>query len=114
MSQAALDALVKMFDASHDLNEKVPAENVIDLCSGGVRKKGAPLPALYADQSAAIRSWYDALNEDLFEEIVVGGGHRWIERPKIEKYQITMMDARGTHRLVDDRYTVESRIVFGK
>lgn len=108
LEQAVLD-----FEEAHTEDKSIPTDTVLDVCSGGVRLKGAPVPALYASADDAIDEWLAAI----FQVSIEAGGeehpaYRWIERPTLQKYQITIMDATRTHRIASDRYAVESRIVF--
>lgn len=104
-------------------DEALEATDIFDTYSGGVRKKGAPIPALYASKETAIEEWLRALYDVAVEwgppaamSLVVlkepRPKYRWIEKPVLDRYQITMADAKQTHRLTEDRFTVMSRVAL--
>lgn len=105
-----LDQAVAAFEDAYTVDAGIPATDVVDVCSGGIRLKGGNLPALYAESKDAVIEFSEALSRAMWR----GDRFRWIEKPTLQKYQMTRTDERGTHRLVEDRYAVESRIVFSE
>lgn len=110
-----LNEAIEKFENMASLVEdkSLPKDNAIEICSGGFRKKDheRSFPALFVDQSDAIWHWYISATDEAIER--VADTYRFVEPPTLEKYQITMQDARGSHRVVADRYVVTSKIVFG-
>lgn len=100
---------VTTFEAQFTLDEALKIDIIVDIVSGGIRRKGAPLPALYANQDAAIYEWLEVAEETARD---CGPRFRWIERPALRQYQITISDNPATYRVTDSRWCVESRIVF--
>lgn len=104
-----LDQAVINFAAQYTSDDTLKADGVLDLVSGGIRRKGAPLPVLYADQERAVDEWF----ADLFANAeLLGPRYRWIEKPELRQYAMTISDVPAMHRATDSRWVVESRIVF--
>lgn len=104
-----LDEAITSFKAQFTLDDTLPADGVVDIVSGGVRRKGGPLPVLYADQERAIDEWHTAAERTALD---CGARYRWIEKPTLRQYQMTISDVPATQRATDSRWCVESRIVF--
>lgn len=64
-------------------------------------------PVLYVSEELAISDW-DRTNRDVTgpEAPAV---LKWIERPVVIRYSMTMQNARGSHRQVNDRYVVRCK-----
>lgn len=105
-----LPEAVTRFEALFVRDDALPVDIVVDVVSGGVRRKGAPLPLLYADQERAIDDWLDAAETTALS--CVCAKFRWIEKPALRQYQMTISDVPATQRATDSRWCVESRIVF--
>jgi hypothetical protein len=91
-------------------------DNVQDVCSGGIRQKGGVHPALYASEEDAIDAWRraaQALAEDYHSDFSPLR-FNWIEKPDLRRFQMTMADLKSQHRVVTDRFAVESRIAIAK
>lgn len=100
---------VKAFEAQFDFGETRKPDVVTDLVSGGIRRKGGPLPFLYAYEEDAVDDWLEAAT---FHANLIGPRYRWIEKPELRQYQMTISDVPATQRVTDSRWVVESRIVF--
>lgn len=105
-----LEDAVKRFQVQFKYDADIPADIVVDVVSGGVRRKGGPLPVLYADPERAVDEWLDAIETTAMDCICVK--FRWIEEPALRQYQMTISDVPATQRVTDARWCVESRIVF--
>lgn len=108
-----IDDALRQLQSQLNEDKSLPKELALEICSGGERKKDKEhsYPALYADQEDAIKLWYEAVWDRAPMDAV---SYRFVEAPTLNKYQITMQDARGTHRVTADRYVVTSKIVFGE
>lgn len=105
-----LDQAVTRFAAQFELDETLKPDGIVDVVSGGIRRKGGPLPVLYADQERAVDEWLDAVETAALDCVCVK--YRWIEKPMLRQYQMTISDVPATQRVTDARWVVESRIVY--
>lgn len=75
--------------------------------SGGLRAFDQTSWALYALQDDAILAWLK------FAKKSIPGSRRlkWIVRPELMEFQITIADRIGRHRAVNNRFAVKSQFV---
>jgi len=110
-----LNEAIERFENMASLVEDktLATDDAVEICSGGFRKKDPErsFPALFVDQADAIWHWYVSATDEAIER--VAHAYRFAERPALEKFQITMQDGRGSHRITADRYVVTSKIAFG-
>lgn len=106
-----LNDAIEQFELLHTLDKVLEdGDRQIELCSGGERKLGKPLPALYADPSDAIDAW-------LYSARTLAPRRSrfcWVSRPRLDTYQITMTDAKRTHRVAADRHVVTSTLILSE
>lgn len=97
------------------LSGSVSLSGTINIYSGGERKIGAAIPALYSSKDVAVQAWLDAFHKLATVSLSNSKkpSYRFLGEPELDTYRITMEDRRATHRLVDDCHTVCSRVVFG-
>jgi hypothetical protein len=74
--------------------------------SGGIRSFSDSAWALYATRDAAILDWLDAALS-----MAESGTLRWLVRPELMEYIITISDQKGQHRVVNNRFAVKSQFV---
>lgn len=83
-----------------------PAKPV--LWSGGPRGFLDTSWALYAMKDAAVAEWFEAA-----KSVTEGSKLRWIVRPELLEFQITIADKLGRHRAVNNRFAVKSQFTTG-
>jgi hypothetical protein len=99
------DLLGDRFDKSHQGKDR------IEVCSGGIREKPTDQhPAIYSTAAQAVREWREVAEKFIDDHPNLK--YRWQRLPELEKLQVTVMDARGTHRLAGDRWAVVSELAF--
>ena len=83
------------------------------MASGGPLVKGEPR-ALYITEDLAVDEWMQAMLRSFVGEKTSEMDLIWIERPRLERFEITIADAQRTQRLAQDRYIVLCRCRIGK
>lgn len=78
------------------------------LWSGGPRAFTETATALYAMRDAAVVNWLDAA-----KSVKEGSKLKWIVRPELLEFQITIADKNGSHRAVSNRFAVKSQFTTG-
>lgn len=76
--------------------------------SGGKRGWEEPSAALYATKEMAVINWLDTVMS-----YAEGGNLKWILKPELIEYQITIADKLGRHRSVNNRFAVKSQFKMG-
>ncbi len=79
------------------------------LWSGGPRAFNETATCLYAMRDAAIQEWFDAA-----VSLKEGSKLKWIVRPELLEFQITIADKNGAHRAVSNRFAVKSQFTTGE
>ena len=90
-----------------------PAKSDGEACevtSGGPRKDKKVEPVLCGSQSLAVSLWWRAMQDHL------QGKSAWriTDGPHLDKWLITIMDAKGTQRVSEPRWSVTARVATGK
>lgn len=78
------------------------------LWSGGPRAFNETSWALYAAKDSAIVDWLDAA-----KSVSDGNTLKWVVRPELMEFQITIADRLGRHRAVNNRFAVKSQFTTG-
>lgn len=107
-----LDQATKDFESSFSAitsAEKQQYERAFPiLWSGGPRAFEEPSWALYASKDAAIVEWFEAA-----KSVVEGSNLKWLVKPELLEFQITIADKNGSHRVVNNRFAVKSQFTTG-
>jgi hypothetical protein len=104
-----LKQLMEDFEALLTRNDAILADApIVDIASGGLQQKGGQPPALCDSTELAVALWQRAARD--YAKSQDGAEFKWIEPPTIDRWMITITDARVTHRLTSDRYVVFARI----
>ena len=74
--------------------------------SGGRRDFPQPAWALYSTKDDAILAWLDTA-----VTFFHGGSLKWVVRPELLEFMITIADKNGAHRAVNNRFAVKSQFV---
>ncbi len=88
-------------------------DNPITVLSGGIPKSGHmdDVPALFNTKEMAVKEWlrsvFETINPDPFSP-----RFRFVDGPFMDVYHITVTDSHFSHRIVQERYSVNSKIVF--
>lgn len=106
---AAIAAILAEFpEASAEAKLALDADNVIGMTSGGMRADRDVEPALYISRELAItafqREALAALRDRAPVAIVL------VDGPHVDKWNITVMDSRGTQRVAEQRFSVTAKI----
>lgn len=112
---AALSAILAEFpQASAEQLQRIAAGDLtndserINVTSGGIRASRDVEPALYASRDLAIaafqRETLTALRERKPAAI------HFVDGPHVDKWNITVMDSRGTQRVAEQRWSVTAQI----
>lgn len=96
------------------IDNTLDPDTAVTIVSGGKwPNEKDPLPALYANHDLAVEAWMNSFKSHI--------GHisehdtlyiRWIEKPIMDRYQITVQDTKDMHRLVNDRFSVYSKFAM--
>jgi hypothetical protein len=105
----SLKEVMESFERDLMRDDAIPSDVIIDIASGGVQARGAQPPVLCTDIEMAVRLWRMGAAE-YAESQPRGTRFKWIDKPTLDRWQITITDAKVTHRLVSDRYAVFARI----
>lgn len=101
-----LPEAVKRFESQFKSVETTDAlPDVLVVYSGGVVPPKDIAPALYSTEEAAFQAWLETAIIHAGTKAVL----KWMERPELLKFDMTMMDRKQMHRAVSIRYTVKSR-----
>ena len=105
-----LSEAVACFEAAFDaVSSDDKAQFVKDLpvqWSGGEKAFGEPAWALYSTTKDAIDAWANAVYG------LHGKSLKWIVRPELMEFQITIADKIGRHRAVSNRFAVRSQFTM--
>lgn len=107
-----LDDAVKDFESrfksvSTDVKQQYD-RTIPVLWSGGPRAFEEGSWALFAAKDAAVAEWLEAA-----KSIIEGSVLKWIVKPEILEFQITIADKIGRHRSVSNRFAVKSQFTTG-
>ena len=105
-----LDEAIRNFESRFE--EVIPTKAVDEdlaqprICAGGIIDGKELFPALYSSKDQAIMEWLDqATSHAGYSRAKL----RWILKPELCEFQITMADKLGRHRIVSPRFTVKSQ-----
>lgn len=93
--------------APTNTNLAVTGDAYVVVCSGGEKLEAEIWPALCSTPELAAELWADAIVR--YAEGRTGLIY-WRHEPSIERCQMTVADARQTHRVSSDRFAVYSRL----
>lgn len=100
--------LAEFPEASAEDRLTLNTDDCINMTSGGPRTDRDVEPALYASRELATtnfeREALTALRECAPASIVL------VDGPHVDKWNITVMDSRGTHRVAEQRWSVTAKI----
>lgn len=105
-----LKELTEEFETGLIHDDYLQSNIIVDIASGGLQLKGAQPPVLCDTKETALDLWGSTARQYQYG-LPAGTKFRWIEKPTLDLWKITITDARGTHRLVSDRFTVFARII---
>ena len=109
-----LEAAIEILEADLLVDNTIPLDTAHTITSAGPwEDEKKPVPALYATEILAVQAWLKVMQEHIGaandkEDIYV----RWVEKPVLYRYQITVMDTKDMHRLVSDRFSVYTRFAI--
>lgn len=84
-------------------------ETIHEICSGGERHHATdPVPALFINKALAQIAYDHALAQCL--KRLGTKLFRTVEPPVFDKWQITVMDSKGMHRVAEPRWSVTAKI----
>jgi hypothetical protein len=103
-----IDQAISAIGARITIAESGEPDAEVEITSGGVRAERDVEPALLASSAMAIKSWQRAVIDYAEDEgasaIVLRDG------PHLDKWQITVTDRNGTHRVAESRWSVTAKI----
>ena len=103
-----LSDAIEKFESKFDTVEAdVKNQDDKELCvywSGGKRSWSETSAALYATKEMAVEMWLDTVLS-----YVEGNTLKWVLKPELLEYQITIADKKGMHRAVGNRFAVKSQ-----
>jgi len=105
-----LVAATREFESKFDTVESTKLTDTSHLdvvCSGGTCAENAPVPILYLEKEQAVKDWLTTATEKAGTAKVL----KWVTKPELVKFQITMADNKRGHRVVSDRYAVRSKFI---
>ena len=88
-------------------------DNPVTVMSGGVPKSGHmdDVPALFSTKDQAVQAWLQSIFETI-EPDPFSPRFRFVDGPHLDVYHITVTDSHHSHRIVQERYSVNSKVVF--
>lgn len=107
LSEACLK-FEKLFEEIHQPEQFIMTDTsqLECVCSGSTCAQDKPVPILYLDKIQAVEAWLETASIRATAGIL-----RWVSKPELIKFQITMADNKRGHRVVNDRYAVRSKFV---
>jgi len=108
-----LESAVKALEAEFGIDDEIKIEDglTIDIYSGRIELY-KEAPALFASSDSAVESWARAVIDELNFHPLHRIKIRWLEKPKLHRYQMTEMDYAGLQRLVVERWAVTSKLLL--
>lgn len=104
----AVYSITDLFQSFKTDREALDGKTIV---SGGTLIDGEP-PALWLTEELAVKHWHGAMLSALMTTDTKDKTLIWVEPPKVEKFEITIADAKRTHRLAQDRFIVMSKHVI--
>lgn len=101
---AAIAAILAEFPRD-DLSE---VAETIAMTSGGLRTERDVEPALYASRDLAVAAFQREALTALRER--APAAITFVDGPHVDKWNVTVMDSRGTHRVAEQRWSVTAKI----
>jgi len=107
----SLDTVRSAIEAVCPVRDDVATEgNTFRLTSGGVAESLFQEPAFWASDKLACEAFRDQALAFLKAKNAVG--HRMLDGPHLDKWQITVTDAKHTHRIAEPRWSVTCKIAI--
>lgn len=103
-----LDEAVAALTGTYPIDDKGEIADTIDITSGGKRTDRDVEPALFASRELAIEGWHREMVAALAEYSPIA--IKFTDGPHVDKWNITVMDRRGTHRVSEPRWSVTARV----
>ena len=107
LMQAILDFEQSFPEVTSDVRQQFDPSLPV-LWSGGRRAFTDPAWALYANKDDAIVEWLAAA-----KSVSKGSKLKWVVRPELMEFMITIADKNGAHRAVNNRFAVKSQFTTG-
>lgn len=103
-----LDEAIAAITGTYPVDDKGEVADTIDITSGGKRTDRDVEPALFASRELAIEAWHREMMAAL--AVSAPAAIRFTDGPHVDKWNITVMDRRGTHRVSEPRWSVTARV----
>lgn len=94
-------------------DSEIQGGDYVDIASGGIQafKPDAEPPALYLSQQDAIDSWFRSAWNYGFHNFKPTSRFKWVTKPELDRWVMTTQHSTGSHRQVETRFSVYSRIM---
>lgn len=106
--QSAVTGVETKCAAVLPLEKGTKVDHLHVVCSGGTCANNEPVPILYLDKGKAIEEWFNTAIAMVSADSTL----RWVDKPELVRFQITMADNKRGHRVVSDRYAVRSKFII--
>lgn len=87
-------------------DDTITPDTTHELTSGGERKGLEAAPVLCISKALALKL-YDVELERFLADV---SAWRYVDKPVVDKWHMTTMDAKGTHRVSEVRYSVTAKV----
>lgn len=108
LRDAAAAILAEFGDASTEARLALHTDQCLDITSGGLRTAPDVEPALYASRELAVAAFHRETLSILRAK--APAAIALLDGPHLDKWNITVMDRAGTHRVAEPRWSVTARI----